>query len=101
MTQATQADDTGEARTCTIRAAALKVEASSIDLSGTCVLEICIPLYEHERAECEFETWPGPIKLRAVRELNAWRNRNARADIVMMSTSVAKRCCVLLIHAKT
>lgn len=99
MTQA--ADASGEARACTIRPAALKIDASSIDLRETSILEICIPLHEHERADVEFDTWPGPIKLRAVRELNGWRGRNPHADVVMISTGVCKRCCVLLIHAKT
>jgi hypothetical protein len=74
------------------------IENLAVDLTGCSRVELCIGLYEAEKAGATFETWPDVVRKRMLDELDAWRTRNPDAAIMCTSYAVVLRACWIIVH---
>jgi hypothetical protein len=61
---------------------------------------IHVPLFEGEKAEADFASWPQAVQNLHMRELNRWIDRNPDLDIIEQTHSFdfAQRICVTEFH---
>jgi hypothetical protein len=79
------------------------LETLAVDLTGCSRVELCVGLFEIEKAGAAFETWPDAVRKLMLDTLEAWRTRNPDAHIMCTSYAVAsdapgKRSCWIIVH---
>ncbi len=77
-------------------------EATAIDLAHCSRLEIQVTLYEHEKAQHGFDTWPAPVQAQVRRQAAQWLERNPGIELRCISTAVygpeQARTCLMILH---
>ncbi len=71
---------------------------AQIDVGDCDRVEFCVALHEHERAGHRVESWPAAVKVQIERAMATWAERNGGRRIVLVSSGIAERMCVLIVH---
>jgi hypothetical protein len=93
-------DDSGDVRTRDIPGPEKDLlTASVIDVAGCDRVEISVGLTEFDKKPGHrMETWPEAVRGLIERQLAEWQARHSDRVIRCVTSAVAERCCVVVIH---